>query len=233
MEQLTFSSGAFVTLLPSLIPLVCFPASPHLSSWLLALWLKCLLGRNPLLPPPQKGLYGLALLQLIRAGFPPGRHQAGHGLEVPLPDPTLLGLLKYDFFVSQVDHRKGRRVRKGTEMKLPPKWSRQLYLPLGKAPRAQQREPHSHKSYQDCLCEERGLEGFFCFFFKSPSKSASRKSFSSLPPSLHTNINSKVMQKPFPSFQSWRIRKSAGETTLWQPQLTGSSTGMKESIKKN
>lgn len=39
------------------------------------------------------------------------------------------------------------------------------------------------------------------------------KSFSSLSPSLHTNVNLKVTQKLLPSFQSLRIKKIVPETT--------------------
>lgn len=160
----------------------------------------------------------------------PGRSQLGG----PTPRPYFAGTFAVQFFLSQVDHRKRRWVRKGMEMKLPQKWSGQLYLPLGEAPRAQQREPHSRKSCQDCLWRKRLRgSGFFVFFFYSPlNETASRKSLSFLSPSLHTDVNLKVMQKLFPSFQSRRTRKSGGEKTLWQPQLTGSSTGTKAPIKK-
>lgn len=71
-------------------------------------------------------------------------------LRVLLPDPAFLGLFYCNFFLSQLDHREGRGVRKGLEMKLPQKRSGQLYLQSGKAPRAQQREPHSAESCWDC-----------------------------------------------------------------------------------
>lgn len=112
------------------------------------------------------------------------------------------------FFLSQVDRREGRGVRKGLGMKLPQKWSGQLYLPSGEAPRAQQRELHSGKS---CWDRHRCRKYFFFFFFFNINKCTPGKSFSSLPPSLHANV--KGCAKAFPIINHQESRKSAAETT--------------------
>lgn len=55
--------------------------------------------------------------------------------------------------------------------------------------------------------EETSLFLFFFLLFFNINKCTPGKSFSSLSPSLHTNINLKVTQKLLPSFQSPRIKK--------------------------
>lgn len=201
--QLTFSSGAFVTLLPGPIPLVCLPAFPRLSSWLLPLRLKRFLSRNLLPPRPQRGLYGPVLLQLIRAGFPPGRHQAGHSSETSHSQDFSIAI-----FSLSGGPQGGERGKKGPGDEATPKMERAALFAVW---RSSQSSTEGAPLRQILLGSPLVQKILLFFFFFNINKCTPGKSFSSLPPSLHANV--KGCAKAFPIINHQESRKSAAETT--------------------